>query len=179
MSRDLFDDTTMSFGEHLEALRTHLIRALLGLVVGIIIALCFSNYVIYVMEGPVDRALKHYYGNKDSSAKQDVEKITLWESVTRMFSSSKPGPGTEEAQQEHSPTPIEGVVAQVRVDDIIARLHEIDEKFPLPPASAEPRWIEVHIPDAELKKAIPQGDGNDRDFRGSRAPPRSGRKRRS
>jgi len=28
--KDLFDDSTMSFGEHLEALRYHLIMAIIG-----------------------------------------------------------------------------------------------------------------------------------------------------
>ena len=36
-TKDLFDDSTMSFGEHLEALRTHLIRAIIGLVIAAII----------------------------------------------------------------------------------------------------------------------------------------------
>ena len=34
-SRDLFDDTTMTFGEHLEVLRVHVFRALLGLVLAV------------------------------------------------------------------------------------------------------------------------------------------------
>jgi hypothetical protein len=35
-SKDLFDDSTMTFGEHLEVLRFHLIRALLGLMVSVV-----------------------------------------------------------------------------------------------------------------------------------------------
>ena len=36
--KDLFDDTTMTFGEHLEALRYHLFRAIIGLVIGSVVA---------------------------------------------------------------------------------------------------------------------------------------------
>ena len=36
-SKDLFDESTMSFGDHLEVLRVHLFKALIGLVVGSLI----------------------------------------------------------------------------------------------------------------------------------------------
>ncbi len=41
-SRDLFDDTTMTFGEHLEVLRVHVFRALLGLVLAVGVALVYA-----------------------------------------------------------------------------------------------------------------------------------------
>ncbi len=44
-SRDLFDDTTMSFGEHLEVLRVHVARALLGVVLAIIASLFFGDRI--------------------------------------------------------------------------------------------------------------------------------------
>ena len=40
-SEDLFADTRMSFGEHIEELRTHLIRAIKGLVFCITIGFTF------------------------------------------------------------------------------------------------------------------------------------------
>ena len=56
-SRDLFDDTTMSFGEHLEALRFHVWRALLGVTLSITICLFFGDRIFAVLRSPVENAL--------------------------------------------------------------------------------------------------------------------------
>lgn len=56
-SRDLFDDTTMSFGEHLEVLRTHLLKAILWLFIGFVISLAFSQQLIIAIQQPVNRAM--------------------------------------------------------------------------------------------------------------------------
>lgn len=42
-SKDLFDDTTMSFGEHLEVLRIHLWKAVIGLLICVLISLLFGE----------------------------------------------------------------------------------------------------------------------------------------
>jgi sec-independent protein translocase protein TatC len=53
-------DTTMSLGDHLEELRIRLILAILGLVVGTIIALSFGRRIIEFIEGPYNRIMKGY-----------------------------------------------------------------------------------------------------------------------
>ena len=55
--KDLFDESTMSFGEHLEALRTHLWKAIIGFVIAIIGCLFFSSEIVGFVREPVDRAL--------------------------------------------------------------------------------------------------------------------------
>ncbi|OHB61864.1 MAG: twin arginine-targeting protein translocase TatC [Planctomycetes bacterium RBG_13_46_10] len=45
-------DTTMSLGDHLEELRARLILAMLGLVIAIIVCLCFGKYIIAFIEKP-------------------------------------------------------------------------------------------------------------------------------
>ncbi|QDT55263.1 Sec-independent protein translocase protein TatCy [Caulifigura coniformis] len=62
-SKDLFDDSVMTFGEHLEALRTHLWKALLGL--GIAMGLCLwkGDIVVRIVQRPLEAALKKY-GNE-------------------------------------------------------------------------------------------------------------------
>ncbi len=57
---DLFEESTMSFGEHLEVLRTHLIRAILGLVVAIIVCLFFGDKLVGLVRSPIDKALKDF-----------------------------------------------------------------------------------------------------------------------
>lgn len=59
-TKDLFDESTMSFGEHLEALRTHLIRAILGLAVAVIFCLFFGGSVVDFVRMPIDKALRQY-----------------------------------------------------------------------------------------------------------------------
>src|SRR5262245_51307081 len=61
---DLFKDTTMTFGEHLEELRVCLFKALIGLVVGFLIGLLVAQHVVAFIEGPLTKALKdHYLGH--------------------------------------------------------------------------------------------------------------------
>ncbi|MGC3967688.1 MAG: twin-arginine translocase subunit TatC [Pirellulales bacterium] len=58
---DLFTETTMTFGEHLEELRVCLWRALIGLVLGTIIGLFLGNKMVELIERPLTIALKDYY----------------------------------------------------------------------------------------------------------------------
>ena len=48
-SKDLFDDSTMTFGEHLECLRTHLIRAIIGLAICVIGALFIGDRIVAIV----------------------------------------------------------------------------------------------------------------------------------
>jgi len=60
-SKDLFDDTAMSFGEHLEALRMHLWKAIIGAVICVVGCLFFAKHIVLVLQMPVDRALQMYH----------------------------------------------------------------------------------------------------------------------
>ena len=61
---DLFENTKMSFGEHLEELRVALFRAVLGLVIGFAIGLWISKDVMNWMQFPLKSALENYYIEK-------------------------------------------------------------------------------------------------------------------
>lgn len=58
---DLFEGTTMTFGDHLEELRGSLTRALVGLAIGSIIGLVFANFVVGVIQRPLISALEDHY----------------------------------------------------------------------------------------------------------------------
>ena len=58
--KDLFDDSVMTFGEHLEVLRVHLIRALLGLAVAMVFTLIFGEQIVGIIREPIDNALEVY-----------------------------------------------------------------------------------------------------------------------
>ena len=58
---DLFTETTMTFGEHLEELRVCLWKALVGLVICTVGGLFIGDYVVEIIEHPLTNALKDYY----------------------------------------------------------------------------------------------------------------------
>jgi sec-independent protein translocase protein TatC len=58
---DLFKDSTMTFGEHLEELRLCLFRALVGLVIGVVIGLLIGNRIVRFIETPLRSALEDFY----------------------------------------------------------------------------------------------------------------------
>ena len=58
---DLFQDSTMTFGQHLEELRTCLFRAIIGLAVCCIAGFYWGDDVVVFITAPVEKALKSYY----------------------------------------------------------------------------------------------------------------------
>ena len=62
---DLFQNSTMTFGEHLEELRVCLWRALIGLMIGFAVGLFVSPQVVDGIQKPLRKALEKHY--KDQS----------------------------------------------------------------------------------------------------------------
>jgi len=63
---DLFQDSTMTFGQHLEELRTCLFRAIIGLAIGCAIGLLpwVCGPIVTFVNKPVETALWNYYQNQ-------------------------------------------------------------------------------------------------------------------
>ena len=59
--QDLFENSTMTFGEHLEELRGVLFRSLIGLVIGFVIGLSVSKYVVRWITTPLKSAMEEHY----------------------------------------------------------------------------------------------------------------------
>lgn len=57
----LFENTKMSFGEHLEELRGALFKSVAALVIGFLISLIFANQFVDKIQTPLRKALKEYY----------------------------------------------------------------------------------------------------------------------
>ncbi len=64
---DLFRESTMTFGEHLEDLRGCLFRSLVGLVLGFVIGLCVGQWVVEYIQTPLRAALTEYYQGRTIS----------------------------------------------------------------------------------------------------------------
>jgi sec-independent protein translocase protein TatC len=61
---DLFQSSTMTFGEHLEELRVCLIRGALGLVLAVLVGFFVARPVVHLIEQPLRRALGKYYSER-------------------------------------------------------------------------------------------------------------------
>lgn len=72
-AEDLFDKSKMTFGEHLEELRWALIKAILSLVVGFLIALLFAGSLVDYVQKPLRQELYDYY--ESLSEKRDEEHL--------------------------------------------------------------------------------------------------------
>jgi sec-independent protein translocase protein TatC len=60
MADDLFEDSTMTFGEHIEELRVHLIRALKWLLLVMVVMIFFGNYVVKIITQPVESQMETF-----------------------------------------------------------------------------------------------------------------------
>ena len=62
---DLFDNSTMTFGEHLEDLRHSLFRAMIWLAGGLLIGLFFANHVVRFVQMPLQEAIEQFNADRD------------------------------------------------------------------------------------------------------------------
>jgi len=81
---DLFD-STMSLGDHLEELRFRLIRALLGLGVGLIIGLVLGRAIISFMQGPYNDATAKFLFSVELEFQSDLDSGDISEALQQEF----------------------------------------------------------------------------------------------
>ena len=60
-SKDLFENSTMTFGQHLEELRTCLFKAITGLFVGVLLGFAVGGPIVAFVASPLEAALTDYY----------------------------------------------------------------------------------------------------------------------
>ncbi len=70
---DMFADTRMSFGDHLEELRVHLWRAVGGFLVALIFSFFIGNWVMGIIAHPVEEALGNFYDNRVKKVLAEVD----------------------------------------------------------------------------------------------------------
>lgn len=71
---DFFADTRMSFGEHIEDLRTHLIRALKWFALGLILGFVFAKSMLDYITKPVDAAIANFYEERRKTVGEGADK---------------------------------------------------------------------------------------------------------
>lgn len=169
--KDLFDDSVMTFGEHLEVLRMHLIRALLGLAVAMVITMIFGESIIRWIRQPIDDALDRYslVVKKQLKVQDDVKGFDFWGSVTGFFRNQflpSSAPSEEELQQERqqqSATELQRVVTlELSAYDLLHQLHQAaPETFAEPPASLKDKKLTLDVASddfAGLRRAVKRID---------------------
>lgn len=161
-SKDLFDDTTMSFGEHLEVLRAHLIKSLLGLAIAVIVCLFYGDTVIAILRRPLDAALLAYGmapSAEEEAAREALEGFSFTRYLkTQIFGpdwANKPDPknapdGTAVPEGTSPP----GGTADPAGTAVPAK----SESAPQVAASDDKQTLRVEVRVAELARAIHQVD---------------------
>ncbi len=129
-SKDLFDDTPMTIGEHLDALRGYLFRALIGAAIAIIACLIFGESIIAIMRQPIDEAL-HGYGNfeDDLAATEDLSFWEWFKSKIGFGDLPESKPDIEEVEEETTPV----ITVELSAHELLSALHAADpDQFPEP-----------------------------------------------
>ena len=101
-NHDLFDDTTMTFGEHLEVLRVHVFRAVIGLLLAVSLSLFFGDRIFYWLRQPVEKALRE---RGIDNVAMDVPKQSFYQYLTGLFSAPQKteNPPTQSAPANQPP----------------------------------------------------------------------------
>jgi sec-independent protein translocase protein TatC len=71
---DLFTDTRMSFGDHLEELRAHLWKAIYGFGVALVFSFFIGDAVMQYIAKPVEAALNKFYDKRVQDVLADLKK---------------------------------------------------------------------------------------------------------
>ena len=75
---DLFEGTTMTFGEHLEELRVCLFRSVIGIALGCVVGFMIANSVVRFFQSPLERAMQRYYIDKAlTDFGKDIGEVTV------------------------------------------------------------------------------------------------------
>src|SRR5947199_471829 len=72
-SEDLFADTRMSFGDHIEELRTHLLRAIYGFLIALVFSFLIGSYVLDIIKAPVESQLKQFDLKRTEKVKEKLD----------------------------------------------------------------------------------------------------------
>jgi len=142
--KDLFDDTSMTFGEHLEVLRVHLFKAIIGLVLATCVTLLFGESLIRFINAPITEAL-HEQGLRGADIKDDVTGFDLWQYLG--FESAAPAPETELAADARR----DELTVQVLPSQLEAALNggiaaDASEQPPAPPEDEQPVTLRLRSP---------------------------------
>ncbi|MCR9197297.1 MAG: twin-arginine translocase subunit TatC [Planctomycetaceae bacterium] len=157
-NRDLFDDSTMTFGEHLEVLRTHVWRALIGMIIGVILCLFLGNYLVEFLRIPIDDALRR---NNKAVATDDLGGGEFWSFVTDFFSGKDKEKTSQEPQEAPGELQNDELIVQVPLESLRDAIESVAPGTTVAP-SAPPEQGDSQEPTTEDQGPAVGGDEADK-----------------
>ena len=117
---DLFKHTAMTFGEHLEELRSSLLKAVLSLTVGFGIGLWFAPTIVQWIQSPLEIALREFYSKEaeeyldthlppELRADTSIRKLVTDEGLIPQETFVVPGELLKQLQQKYPQVVVDGV----------------------------------------------------------------------
>lgn len=164
-NKDLFDDTAMTFGEHLEVLRFHLIRAIIGLAICVFLALLFGEELVRQIRLPVDAALRR--ANIIEGVQDGVKGFDFWETVWGGIRNQFMPPDMSAAnkvEQERPKTEVakRAITLELSAHELAAQLHAAAPAlYPAPPEELQGKTLSLQaMSDAfsQLRRAVEKID---------------------
>ncbi|MEZ6048535.1 MAG: twin-arginine translocase subunit TatC [Planctomycetaceae bacterium] len=162
-SKDLFEESSMSFGEHLEVLRIHMIRAIIGLVIACCFTLFYGQELVDYISRPIKEALVEHYDfeMEDFNQEEEVttdpsEEQTEEESTSETDASVEHDPKAEsdpnavnEPSTAHEPSDV--IKVKIPVAELAPALHEVSpEQFPESEIQSD-KQIEISLQSPHFK----------------------------
>jgi sec-independent protein translocase protein TatC len=128
-SKDLFDDTTMSFGEHLEELRMRLWRAIVGLILVTCVTMYFGDQVMYIVRKPIEDALKAR--GRGTELSQEISRMFDLQKLKDWWNGKLP---VEPPPPEPTGAPDPRIITvQIDPRELLSALHQANPaQFPAP-----------------------------------------------
>lgn len=122
-SDDMFADTRMTFGEHIEDLRTHMIRALKGFALAVVIGFFFAKPVLRFIADPVDRQLLKFNRERAKNAMLEAKKprskyfqmTFIGQQFTQAARGNRPRQLAQALPEEVRPLPYEDLAEQAQL----------------------------------------------------------------
>jgi len=153
-NRDLFDDTTMTFGEHLEALRVHLWKSLIGVAIGVAISMIVGDRIIGILKAPIEKALRDA---NIEDVQDDVAEVSLFDFFSDWFSSEESDGEPQLTPRPAEPEPLsDSLTVEVLTKDVVNAVRStapelIAERLPPADNSEQPEGT-----DQEMQSASPE-----------------------
>jgi sec-independent protein translocase protein TatC len=153
-SKDLFDDSTMTFGEHLEALRIHLWKSILGLVLTVGVCLYYGQSILGIVRQPIDNALadvaRKKHDLKVTDDLGDMKREDWWAEfkgwASSLFGDKPAGTTPADENEPEAELPKDVVRVEINVFDLLSCLHQAQpEMFPAPPEGARERAVTLNL----------------------------------
>jgi sec-independent protein translocase protein TatC len=148
-SKDLFDNTTMTFGEHLEELRIRVWRAVIGLFLVTSVTMYFGDAVMAIVRKPIEDALQARGKVLTGEDAQPFDAAKTWNDFWKWVTTKAEPKQEEPPETTHDSKTI---TVQVVPSELRAALH-----------AADPQSFPTHEPKPQPDAAANASDGKPND----------------